>query len=87
MVAAARALIAALEPAAHPLVALETLHRAAAEDVLFAPSERSPEPIAIGTLRLIALRAALPSPRWALEMLWGEHWRSAGLIAHALPFP
>ena len=87
IVVAARDLIAELEPSPLPLSALARLHRAVGEHVLFAPPERAPEPIAMGSIRLTVERAGAPSPRWALEMLWGEHWRAAGLLAHALPFP
>ncbi|MES2066143.1 MAG: hypothetical protein V4522_05720 [Pseudomonadota bacterium] len=87
LVTAARDLIAALEPSPLPLPALAQLHRALGGHIRFAPPERAPVPISLGALRLTVERAALPSPRWALEMLWGEHWRAAGLVAHALPFP
>ena len=87
IIAAAHDLIVGLAPSPHPLSAVACLHRAAGEHVLFAPPERAPEPIAMGSIRLTVERAGTPSPRWALEMLWGEHWHSAGLLAHALPFP
>ena len=87
IIAAAQDLIAGLAPSPHPLSAVAGLHRAAGEHVLFAPPERAREAIAIGSIRLTVERAGPPSPRWALEMLWGEHWHSAGLMAHALPFP
>lgn len=87
IVVAARDLIAELEPSPLPLSALERLHRAVGEHVLFAPPERAPEPIAMGSIRLTVERAGAPSPRWALEILWGEHWRAAGPMAHALPLP
>jgi hypothetical protein len=74
-------------PFSHPLTALAHLHRAAGANVQFAPPERAPEPITMGSIRLTVERAAAPSPRWALEMLWGEHWYAAKLLAHALPFP
>lgn len=87
LIAAAHDLIVGLAPSPHPLNAVACLHRGASEHVLFAPPERAPEAIAMGSIRLTVERAAAPSPRWALEMLWGEHWHSAGLVAHALPFP
>ena len=87
IIAAAHDLIVGLAPSPHPLSALACLHRAAGEHVLFTPPERAPEAIAMGSIRLTVERAGAPSPRWALEMLWGEHWRAAGLLAHALPFP
>jgi len=87
IIAAAHDLIVGLAPSPHPLSAVACLHRAAGEHALFAPPERAPEAIAMGSIRLTVERAGTPSPRWALEMLWGEHWRAAGLMAHALPFP
>ena len=87
LIAAARDLIVGLAPSPHPLDAVARLHSAAGEHILFAPSERAPEPIAIGSIRLTVERAATPCPRWALEMLWGEHWHTTGLLPHALPFP
>ncbi|MBV1691835.1 hypothetical protein KRR38_31905 [Novosphingobium sp. G106] len=87
LVTGARNLIEALEPSPLPLPALAQLHRAVAAHIRFAPPERALVPISLGAMRLTVERAALPSPRWALEMLWGEHWRAAGLLAHALPFP
>ncbi len=27
------------------------------------------------------------SPRWAIELLWGEQWRGAGIVRYALPWP
>lgn len=87
IIAAAHDLIVGLAPSPHPLSAVACLHRAMGEHALFAPPERAPEAIAMGSIRLTVQRAGTPSPRWALEMLWGEHWRAAGLMAHALPFP
>ena len=87
VISAARDLIADLAPSPHPLNAVTRLHRAVGEHVIFAPPERAPEPIAMGPMRLMVERPALPCPRWALEMVWGEHWRVAGILAHALPFP
>lgn len=92
IIAAARDLMAALTASPDPLLALAQLHRAAGTHVLFAPSERAVEPIAVqsamvGGMRLTVERPAPPSPRWALEMLWGECWYKSGLLPHALPFP
>lgn len=87
IVTAARALIAQLAPFPPPLASLAHLHSAMGEHVLFAPPERACEPISLGPIQLTIERAPLPSPRWALEMLWGERWRAAGLVTHALPFP
>ncbi|TWH78538.1 hypothetical protein [Novosphingobium taihuense] len=87
VIAAAHDLIAKLDSCPNPLAGLAQLHRAAAGHVLFAPTERAPEPFVIGTMRLTGEPMALPAPRWALELLWGEHWHKAGLLAHALPLP
>lgn len=87
IISAARSLIEGLGPSPHPLDAVVRLHRAVREHVLFATAERAPAPIALGGMRLAAERPAQPSPRWAIEMLWGEHWRATRLLAHALPFP
>lgn len=87
VVAAARALLGEVAPSPHPLTALANLHCGVEAHVLFAPPERASETIVMGPIRLKVERAAAPSPRWALEMLWGEHWQAAGLLQHALPFP
>lgn len=87
IIAAARDLIAGLAPSAHPLSSVAHLHRAAGEHILFALGERVPEPIVLGPRRIMVERPTLLCPRWALEMVWGEHWRAAGLVTHALPFP
>ncbi len=78
-----------------PLVSLARLHHAIGTSVRFAPGERSSAlipavglgigPIA-GYPRTIE-RAPSPSPRWAIELLLGEHWRAAGLVRLALPWP
>ena len=86
-IVAAHDLIVGLPPVPHPLHAVAGLHRAAGAHVLFAPPERAPEAMAVGSIRLMVERPALPPPRWALEMLWGEHWHSAKLLPYALPFP
>ena len=89
IVAAARRLVEELghAPSPLPVPALERLHHAVGRDVVFAPSERSHEPIIRANVRLTVERVGLPSPRWAIEMLWGEHWRAAGTLRCALPFP
>jgi hypothetical protein len=70
-----------------PFPALASLHRAVGQDLTFAPTERNSEPISLGPLRMTVERARLPSPRWAIELLWGEQWRSAGILRYALPWP
>lgn len=87
IITAARDLIQGLVPSPDPLVALAQLHHAAAAHVLFAPPERAAEPISLGAIQLTVERMPMPSPRWALELLWGEHWRNTGHVVQALPFP
>ncbi|MCX7283316.1 MAG: hypothetical protein NTX28_04590, partial [Novosphingobium sp.] len=92
VIAAAHTVIAGLAPVADPLTALAQLHHAASRHALFAPAERTSVPIAMGpvatkAIRLTVERMGPPSPRWTLELLWGDHWRKTGLLAHALPFP
>ncbi|HQS68043.1 MAG: hypothetical protein B7Y36_10275 [Novosphingobium sp. 28-62-57] len=92
VIAAAHDLLSRLAPSSHPLAASAQLHAAAGDHVLFAPSERAVEPMAIwpdavAGKRLTVERLALPCPRWALELLWGAQWRKSGLLSHALPFP
>lgn len=86
-IVAAHDLIVGLPTSSHPLHAVAGLHRAAGAHVLFAPPERAPEAMAVGSIRLMVERPALPPPRWALEMLWGEHWHTTRLLPYALPFP
>jgi hypothetical protein len=89
IIAAACDLIASLPAGLSPLPfpALASLHRVVRQDVTFAPAERSREPVTMNGLRWTVERARAPSPRWAIELLWGEHWRSAGTVRHALPWP
>lgn len=89
VIAGAATLIAGLAPSHHPLAALAQLHHAAGAHVVFAPPERAAVPFALGPngMRLTAEPTALPSPRWALELLWGRYWRKTGHLTHALPFP
>lgn len=87
IVAAARRLVGGLAPSPLPVPALARLHQAIGRDTIFAPPERAHEPVVRGSLRLSLARAPLPAPRWAIEMLWGEHWRAAGTLRCALPFP
>ena len=82
VVTAARRLIAAPEQdwSALPFPALASLHRAVSQDVIFAPAEGASEPITLGTRRMTIERTRPPSPRWAIELIWGEPWRSAGIL-------
>ena len=98
-IAEARTLVTALGTKTTPLpfTALRRLHAAIAESTRFAPAERAPETITIGTIAMgtIAMvpiqfaveRRPPPSPRWAIELVYGEHLHAAGLLAAALPWP
>ena len=70
-----------------PISALLQLHRAIRQDVTFAPAERSIVPVISSSWRRTSGHIALPSPRWAIELLWGEHWKAAGILHLALPWP
>ena len=89
----------AAEQSPLPLASLARLHLAVGRSIRFAPAERSSAPIpqvALGggpmrgpmTGRPLTIeRAPSPSPRWAIELLFGEHWRAAGIVRFALPWP
>lgn len=90
----ARALVDALGTKTTPLpfTSLRRLHAAIAESTRFAPAERAPEtitmvPIAMGTIKFAVERRPPPSPRWAIELVVGEHLHATGLLAAALPLP
>ena len=86
-----------------PLASLARLHLAVGRSVRFAPGERTSAPIPPvglgiglggGPMRgpmagrpLTIERAPSPSPRWAIELLFGQHWRAAGIVRFALPWP
>ena len=87
LITEARELLATLEQAPSPLpfALLGQLHRATAGSMAFAPVERDHTQLALGDLLVNVERPAAPSPRWALEIHYGEYWRAAGLLCHALP--
>lgn len=88
-IAAARTLIADLgtETTPLPFASLSRLHAAIPDSTRFAPAERAPETITIGAIQMTVERAPPPSPRWAIELVYGEHLRATGLLAAALPCP
>ena len=85
----ARALVDALdaETTTLPFASLRRLHAAIAESTRFAPAERAPGTITMGTIQFAVERPAPPSPRWAIELVYGEHLHATGLLAAALPWP
>lgn len=90
----ARALVGALgtETTPLPFASLRRLHAAIAESMRFAPAERAPETItlrtsATGTIQFAVERPLPPPPRWAIELVYGEHLHATGLLTGALPCP
>jgi len=90
----ARALVDALgtETTPLPFKSLRRLHAAIAESTRFAPAERAPGTITMGTIAMGTIQFAVerpppPSPRWAIELVYGEHLHATGLLAAALPWP
>ncbi len=85
----ARALVDALgtETTPLPFASLRRLHAAVAESTRFAPTERAPETITMGIIQFVVERRPPPSPRWAIELVVGEHLHATGLLAVALPLP
>lgn len=93
-IADAHALVDALgaETAPLPFASLHRLHAAIAQSTRFAPAAPSPETITLGTRATGAIQLAVerpppPSPRWAIELVYGEHLHAAGFLAAALPCP
>jgi len=70
-----------------PLAALAALHDAVAASTRFAPAERGRAAIALDRHRKAIERDAPPSPRWAVELLFGECLRAGGALRQALPLP
>lgn len=87
VIAEARALLDPLAPQPSPLpfAMLAQLHNAVAGSTTFAPGGREHVPITLGDWQIVLERAPAPSPRYAIELLYGEHLRAAGLISLALP--
>jgi hypothetical protein len=87
LIAEARLLIDPLAPRPSPLpfAMLAQLHEAVANNVTFAQGGREHVPIKLGDWQVVLERAPAPSPRWAIELLYGEHLHAAGLLSLALP--
>lgn len=85
LVTEARALIDALPHAAPPLPSLAQLHDAIAASTRFAPPERTAALVTIAGTRLTVDRTAPPSPRWAVEMLYGACLTAAQTLHYPLP--
>jgi hypothetical protein len=83
----ARALLDPLAPRPSPLpfAMLAQLHAAVAGSVPFAPGGREQVAIKLGDWPVVLNRAPAPSPRWAIELHYGEHLRASGLLPLALP--
>ncbi|KMS51177.1 hypothetical protein V474_04875 [Novosphingobium barchaimii LL02] len=84
----ARALVDRHSPKPQPLpfASLSRLYDAVAGSLRFAPADRQFSPIALAGRRFSVERPAPSSPRWAIEMQYGEWLRSAGTLRCALPF-
>ena len=87
LIAEARSLLDPLAPRPSPLpfAMLAQLHDAVARSATFAPGGREHVPIKLGDWQVVLERAPAPSPRWAIELLYGEHLHAAGLLSLALP--
>ncbi|MEE4451600.1 hypothetical protein [Novosphingobium resinovorum] len=72
---------------ASPLDALRTLHGEIASSPLFAPSAQAPALLKVGQRQVNLERPSACSPRWALEMLFGEWLRAQDVLPCALPLP
>lgn len=83
----AHGLVSQLLPSPDPLTDVSHLHRSLGESVLFAPAERDHQTLVLGQMNVTVERHSGPSPRWALELVWGERWQKVGTLAIALPFP
>ena len=88
-VAEARAYMAELGTGTSPLpfAALRRLHERAQGSTRFAPAESAPTTIRLGDRQLTVDRAPARSPRWAIDLVYGEHLRATGFLAAALPCP
>jgi hypothetical protein len=74
-------------PSHCPFEALASLYAAAAASVTFAPTDRHTMPIAMGRRNLTIDRPSPPSPRWAVDLLYGERLRKMGTLSRAIPLP
>jgi hypothetical protein len=66
---------------------LAALYDAIGRSVRFAPGERQAPTNAPGLRRQAVDRPPPPSPRWAIEMLYGETLRHRGSLCRTLPLP
>lgn len=85
--AEAHALVRALDPAPLPFPSLAALHRAIDQSPRFAQAERATDTIAFDNIQFVVERPRPPSPRWAIELVFGEHLHAANLVSAALPLP
>lgn len=85
-IADARDLVRRIDAPTSSLAALDALHDAVRESPRFAPVERSSTPVSVGSRRLSLEGPTRPSPRWAVEMVYGEMLRAGGTLGCALPF-
>jgi hypothetical protein len=83
----AKELVEALGAAELPFAALEALHQAIGQSAQFAKSERATDIVTIDNMKLIVERPKPPSPRWAIELVFGTYLRNAGVLHAALPMP
>lgn len=83
----AHGLVNQLPPSPHPLADLRELHVSLGESLLFAPAEPHYQTVMLGPRSVTVEWHAPPSPRWAVEMVWGERWQRSGNLSVALPFP
>ncbi|WP_159979545.1 MULTISPECIES: hypothetical protein [unclassified Novosphingobium] len=74
------------ERAPLPFTSLSHLYGAVADSLRFAPAERQPSPMALARRRFTVEHPAPSSPRWAIEIQYGEWLRKAGILRCALPF-
>ena len=88
-IADARALIADLGAQTSPLpfAALGRLHALVQRSARFAPAESATTIIQVGDRQLSLERTLDRSPRWALDLVYGELLRATGFLTAALPCP
>lgn len=76
-----------LPPSPLAFSSLSQLYREIGENVRFAPTQRLPSPLQMQGRFVTFERAPLPSPYWAIELLYGQCLRLAGILSDALPCP
>lgn len=89
VIAEARAVLKTLPVQLGPLpfAPLAALYQAMALNTRFAPAERLSTALSLGPQTVMIDRTAPASPRWAIEILFGEWLRQAGTLRLALPLP